>query len=202
MKLLILDNYDSFSYNLYQLLGAVASPPAVVRNDAVTLDEVRRLAPDAIVISPGPGNPEDPAYFGVCAEVIRTLGPTVPILGVCLGHQGIVHALGGRVVRARQVMHGKTSYVFHDGHALYDGIPRAFEAMRYHSLIAEEATLPECLEVTAKTFDGTIMGVRHRDWPVHGVQFHPESIGTSVGRTLLRNFVQLAGAARGDGAVA
>jgi anthranilate synthase component II len=189
MKILILDNYDSFSYNLYQFIGAVASPPIVIRNDEITLPGVRALNPDRIVISPGPGSPTDPAYFGVCAAVIRELGPQIPILGVCLGHQGIGHVFGGKVIRAKQVMHGKTSYVYHDDDPLFHGVPRAFEAMRYHSLIVERESLPDCLQITAKTWDDTIMALRHKTYPIYGVQFHPESIGTSVGKQLLKNFI-------------
>lgn len=143
------------------------------------------------MISPGPGNPEDPAYFGVCREAIERLGPRIPILGVCLGHQGIVAAFGGRVVRAKQAMHGKTSWVHHDGDPIFREIPRAFEAMRYHSLIAEAESLPSCFRITAKTWDETIMGVRHLTHPIHGVQFHPESVGTGVGMQILRNFIEL-----------
>lgn len=200
MSGLILDNYDSFTHNLYQLFGSLSAAPAVARNDEISLDRVRQLDPDFIVISPGPGRPDDPAYFGVCADVIRILGATTPILGVCLGHQGIAHVLGGKVVRAAETMHGKTSYVFHDGHALFADVPRAFEAMRYHSLIAEPASLPAELEVTAKTWDGTIMAVRHRHWPMFGVQFHPESIGTPSGKLIARNFLKLAAEAKSHGA--
>ena len=190
MKTLLLDNYDSFSYNLVQYIGEIDRLPEVVRNDEITLGEIEALAPDRIVISPGPGNPQDPAYFGVCRDVIQRLGPRIPILGVCLGHQGIVAAFGGRVVRAKEAMHGKTSWVHHDGDAIFGQIPRAFEAMRYHSLIAEAASLPSCFRITAKTWDETIMGVRHLSHPIHGVQFHPESVGTAVGMQILRNFIE------------
>lgn len=191
MRTVILDNYDSFTFNLYQYLGEIDEAPVVVRNDKVSFDELVALKPDRIVISPGPGSPDDRAYFGVCEEAILGLGPSVPILGVCLGHQGIVHAFGGRVVRAEEVMHGKTSYVYHGGGGIFRGLPRVFEAMRYHSLVGDAATLPDCLEVTAKTRDGVIMGVQHLEFPIHGVQFHPESIGTPVGKQLLRNFLRL-----------
>lgn len=191
MKTLLLDNYDSFSYNLVQFIGEIDHLPVVHRNDEITLGEIEALAPDRIVISPGPGNPEDPAYFGVCRETIQKLGPKIPILGVCLGHQGIVAAFGGRVVRAKQAMHGKTSWVHHDGDRIFSQIPRAFEAMRYHSLIAEAESLPSCFRITAKTWDETIMGVRHQTHPIHGVQFHPESVGTGVGMQILRNFIEL-----------
>lgn len=188
MKTVILDNYDSFTFNLYQYVGEIDERPIVFRNDRITLDRLKELAPDRIIISPGPGSPEDPAYFGVCRQAILELGTRIPVLGVCLGHQGIIHAFGGRIVRAPEVMHGKTSYVFHNDRGIFKGLPRAFEAMRYHSLVGESATLPSCLEVTAKTWDNIIMGVQHWQYPVYGVQFHPESIGTSVGRQLLQNF--------------
>jgi anthranilate synthase component 2 len=196
VKGLIVDNYDSFTYNLFQLFGSVVEPPKVVRNDAISLDQVRDCDPDFIVLSPGPGNPENPSYFGVCAAIIRELGPRVPILGVCLGHQGIGHVLGARVVRAAEPMHGKTSLVFHNGNPLFTSVPRAFDAMRYHSLIVDPNTLPAELEVTAKTWEGTIMGIGHRAWPVWGVQFHPESIGTPHGKVIVHNFVALAAALR------
>jgi anthranilate synthase/aminodeoxychorismate synthase-like glutamine amidotransferase len=189
MRTLILDNYDSFSYNLYQLIGELDEAPHVVRNDRLTLDDVRRLEPQRIVISPGPGSPEDPAYFGICRAVIMELGGEVPILGVCLGLQGIVFAYGGRIVRAGEPMHGKTSVVHHHGDALFAGLPPSFEAMRYHSLVADPTRLPRALEVTARTADGVIMAVRHRSRPTVGVQFHPESVGTPLGRQILANFL-------------
>ena len=191
MKTVIIDNYDSFTYNLYQYLGELDERPIVFRNDAVTLEEVRKLNPERIVISPGPGNPEDPAYFGVCRQVILELGKTIPTLGVCLGHQGICSAFGGRIVRAPEVMHGKTSPISHDNSDLFTGLPEPFEAMRYHSLVAEPASLPACLKVTARSLDGIIMGVQHAEYPIYGVQFHPESIGTPGGRRLIENFIFL-----------
>lgn len=189
MKTLIIDNYDSFAFNLYQYLGELDERPLVRRNDEITLAEVRELAPERIVISPGPGNPEDPAYFGVCRQVILELGPAIPILGVCLGHEGIGAAFGGRVVRAPAPVHGKSSLVRHDGSELFTGLPQPFEAMRYHSLMLDRASLPGCLEVTARTEDGIIMAVRHREHPIFGVQFHPESIGSPLGRRILENFL-------------
>ncbi len=192
MKTLIIDNYDSFTFNIYQYVGELDERPIVFRNDAITVEEVVALAPDRIIISPGPGNPEDPAYFGVCREVILKVGKTVPILGVCLGHQGIFSCFGGRVVRAAQVMHGKTSTILHDGSEIYSGLVQNFQAMRYHSLVGDPATLPDCLEVTARTEDGIIMGIRHREYPIYGVQFHPESIGTTNGHRLVENFIFLA----------
>ena len=189
MKIVVLDNYDSFTYNLYQYLGEIGGRPVVFRNDKISLAELQRMRPCRIVISPGPGTPEDPTRLGVCRDAILQLGPSIPVLGVCLGHQGIITALGGRVVRARQVMHGKTSRIYHNGAGLFAGLPQPFEAMRYHSLVADPTTLPKCLEVTARTGDGVIMGVRHREYPIHGVQFHPESIGTPAGKQLLENFL-------------
>ena len=191
MKTVIIDNYDSFTYNLYQYLGELDERPLVFRNDRITAEEVKQLAPDRIIISPGPGNPENPAYFGVCRQVILELGATIPLLGVCLGHQGIAAAFGGRVVRAPEVMHGKTSEVFHDSSALFAGLPQPFQVMRYHSLVADKATFPDALVATAHTADGIIMGLRHRDLPIYGVQFHPESIGTPAGRRLIENFIFL-----------
>lgn len=192
MKTLLLDNYDSFTYNLFQYLAELDEPPLVLRNDEATLEEIRALRPERIVISPGPGRPEDPAYFGVCTAVIRELGASVPLLGVCLGHQGIVHAFGGTIVRAEQVMHGKSSRVLHKGEGILNSLPSPLLAMRYHSLIADQATLPDCLRVTARTEDGVIMAVEHRTLPIYGVQFHPESIGTEEGRRLLGNFLTIA----------
>jgi anthranilate synthase/aminodeoxychorismate synthase-like glutamine amidotransferase len=184
---LLLDNYDSFTFNLAQYLGELGAPPVVRRNDEITLDEIGELHPGHIVISPGPGRPED---AGVSVELIRRFGPTIPVLGVCLGHQSIGIAFGGQVVRASQLMHGKTSSIQHDGRGIFRGLQQPFIAGRYHSLVVAEP-LPESLETAAKTEDGTIMGVRHRTFPVHGVQFHPESVLTGEGRQLLRNFLEL-----------
>lgn len=189
-RIVIIDNYDSYAYNLFQYLGELTGKAAtVVRNDRTTLDEIAAMNPTHIVISPGPGNPEDPAYFGVCKDVILNLGKTVPLLGVCLGHQGIGHAFGGRVVRAPKVMHGKTSRVHHDEAGIFHDVPNPCVVMRYHSLIIDPATLPSALRVTAATEDGIIMGVAHREYPIVGVQFHPESIGTPTGMQMLRNFL-------------
>ncbi|AKV03416.1 Anthranilate synthase, amidotransferase component [Labilithrix luteola] len=189
MTTLVIDNYDSFTWNLVQLVGSLGERPVVVRNDAVTLAEIRQLAPRQIILSPGPGHPEDPARTGVCGAVVHELGPTVPILGVCLGHQLVVHAFGGRVVRAARVMHGKTSTIRHNGKGLFASLSPTFEAMRYHSLVAEPVSIPQCLEVTASCDDGTVMAVQHRSHPVFGVQFHPESIGTPEGLRLLGAFL-------------
>ncbi len=183
--LLVIDNYDSFTYNLVQYLGELGADITVFRNDQVTVDKVKDLAPDQIVISPGPGNPDD---GGISNEVIRQLGSSTPVLGVCLGHQCIGHVYGGRVSRAPRLMHGKVSSVYHNGRGIFYGVPSPFQATRYHSLIVEEP-LPECLEVTAFTRDGEIMGLRHKEHPVLGVQFHPESILTEHGKRLLRNFL-------------
>ncbi len=193
MKIVILDNYDSFTYNLYQFIGEIFGKALVVRNNEKPFAEFKALEPDRIIISPGPGNPENPAYFGICKQVILELGPITPVLGVCLGHQGIIHAFGGRVVRAPQVMHGKASLVYHNGQGIFKGISSAFEGMRYHSLIGERETLPACLEITATTQDGIIMGVQHKTYPIYGIQVHPESIGTPVGKQILKNFLNLSG---------
>jgi anthranilate synthase component 2 len=185
---LVIDNYDSFTYNLVQYLGELGAEIQVRRNDDITADEVADLAPSHIVISPGPGRPED---AGVSVEVIRRFGPTVPTLGVCLGHQAIGIVYGGTVCRATAPMHGKTSTVSHDGRGVFDGLTQPFEAGRYHSLVISQTDVPAELEVTARAADGTIMAVRHRTHPVHGVQFHPESILTGTGKHLLRNFLEM-----------
>jgi anthranilate synthase/aminodeoxychorismate synthase-like glutamine amidotransferase len=185
--LLLIDNYDSFTFNLAQYLGELGAPPIVRRNDELTLDQIAELEPDHIVISPGPGRPED---AGISVELIRRFGEKVPVLGVCLGHQSIGIAFGGAVVRARQLMHGKLSTVQHDGKGVFRGVTQPFTAGRYHSLVVADP-LPDTLEAAARTDDGTIMGVRHRSYPVHGVQFHPESVLTGEGRHLLRNFLEL-----------
>jgi anthranilate synthase component II len=189
MKTVILDNYDSFTFNLYQYLGELGECPLVFRNDRVTLDGLRDVAPDRIIISPGPGSPDDDSYFGVCRRAILELGRTVPVLGVCLGHQGIVHAFGGRIVRAKRPMHGKAALIRHTGAGVLRGLPRPFEGMLYHSLAADPDAVPACLEVTAWADDGTVMAVRHRALPIHGVQFHPESVGTPQGKQVLANFL-------------
>lgn len=190
MTTLVVDNYDSFTWNLVQLVGALGERPVVFRNDAVTLDAVRALAPRRIILSPGPGHPAEARRIGVSAAILRELAPEgVPVLGVCLGHQAIVHVYGGEVVRGAPV-HGKTSRVEHDGDAMFEGIPAEFEAMRYHSLVTPRDRLPACLRVTAWCKDGTVMAVRHVRFPVLGVQFHPESIGTPVGPRLVEGFLR------------
>jgi anthranilate synthase component 2 len=184
---LVIDNYDSFTYNLVQYLGELGAEVRVVRNDAATVASIGQSGPERIVISPGPGRPED---AGITMDVIREFGPTIPILGVCLGHQAIGAVFGGSVVRAAAPMHGKTSTIEHDGRGVFTGLTGPFVASRYHSLMVAEAGLPDDLEVSARTReDKTIMGLRHRRWPIHGVQFHPESILTEEGRRLLRNFL-------------
>jgi anthranilate synthase component 2 len=191
--ILVIDNYDSFTYNLVQYLGelgqewAIAADVKVYRNDQISIDEIRDLKPDGIVISPGPGRPED---AGISTTVIRELGPTVPVLGVCLGHQGIGQVFGGQVTSAPELMHGKTSPIYHTGVGVFEGLENPFTATRYHSLVVDRQTCPDILEITAWVEDGTIMGVRHRDYPhIQGVQFHPESILTSAGKQLLKNFL-------------
>jgi anthranilate synthase component II len=187
-RVLLIDNYDSFTYNLYQYLSELGATVTVVRNDLISVDEVRSMRPELIVISPGPGVPRD---AGISVELVRALGATTPVLGVCLGHQAIAEAYGGLVTRAPELMHGKASAVFHDGSGVFSGLPSPFSAIRYHSLCAAPESVPDALEVTAKSDSGVIMAVRHREYPVHGVQFHPESILTEHGKALLRNFLRL-----------
>jgi len=214
MNVLIIDNYDSFTFNLYQYVGEIlhtelsqaqGNPKvSVKRNNEVTLEDIKLQNYDRIIISPGPGSPEDPAYFGVCSEVIKELGPSIPLLGVCLGMQGIAHVFGGDVVRAGVPMHGKTSPIRHDGQGVYKGLPQDIEIMRYHSLMVKADTLPECLEVTAVVSNEQfkndslidcvnkgeeIMGIRHKQFPIQGVQFHPESFATEGAKRLLANFL-------------
>jgi anthranilate synthase/aminodeoxychorismate synthase-like glutamine amidotransferase len=186
--LLVIDNYDSFTYNLVQYFGELGADPQVKRNDAITPEEVEKLKPKRIVISPGPGRPQD---AGISMELIRRLGSRVPLLGVCLGHQCIGEVYGGKVVRAGRLMHGKTSPIQHDGKGVFAKLPNPFEATRYHSLIVEKESVPSCLEVSAETAEGEIMGLRHKEYPVHGVQFHPESILSKEGKDLLANFLLL-----------
>jgi anthranilate synthase/aminodeoxychorismate synthase-like glutamine amidotransferase len=187
-KILIIDNYDSFTYNLVQYFGVLGCEVTVKRNDEITVAEAEALAPDRVCISPGPGRPED---AGVSNEIIRTLGPKTPVLGVCLGHQCVGAVFGGEIVSAPRLMHGKTSPVRHRGAGVFNGLPNPFEATRYHSLIVDRDTLPRSLQVTAETAEGEIMGLRHREFPIHGVQFHPESVLTGEGMKLLRNFLEL-----------
>ena len=188
-RVLVIDNYDSFVYNLVQYLGELGAEPFVHRNDEMTLDAFRALEPDAVLVSPGPGRPAD---AGVSVDAVAAFGEAgVPVLGVCLGHQCIGEHYGGDVVRAERVMHGKTSEVTHAGVGVFSGLPSPFTATRYHSLVVDAATVPDCLEVIATTADGIVMGLRHRDFPIHGVQFHPEAVLTAGGHDLLRNFLAL-----------
>jgi len=190
MKFLIIDNYDSFVYNIAQYLGELGVESDVIRNDKITLDEIKEKNYDAIIISPGPGTPEEKKYFGVCSEVITNMGPTTPILGVCLGHQGIIHAFGGKVTNAGCVRHGKTSPVKHNNSRLFKDVENPFMATRYHSLVGDKTIIPDILEVTATaTDDGEIMAIRHKEYLIEGVQFHPESIMTLEGKKILANFI-------------
>jgi len=186
--LLMIDNYDSFTYNLVQYLGELGEEIIVFRNDKITIQEIKRLKPEKIVISPGPGVP---GKAGISLETIRSFAGKIPILGVCLGHQAIGEAFGGRVIRASRLMHGKTSLIYHDGKTLYQRLPNPFEATRYHSLLVERKNLPDCLEVSAWTDEKEIMGIRHKQYQIEGIQFHPESILTREGKKLLKNFLNL-----------
>ena len=186
--ILMIDNYDSFTYNLVQYLGEMGQELKVYRNDAITLAEIKKLKPSRIVISPGPGSPKD---AGISKNVIKALGPRIPVLGVCLGHQCIGEVFGGKVVGAKRLMHGKTSLIFHDGKGVFNNIDNPFIATRYHSLLVERKNLPKDLEITAETKEREIMGLRHKRFPIYGVQFHPESILTQSGKAVLRNFLDL-----------
>lgn len=187
--LLMIDNYDSFTYNLVQYLGELGEDVRVFRNDRITLEEIEGMRPETIVISPGPCTPKE---AGISVEVIKNFAGKIPILGVCLGHQSIGAAFGGEIVRAQRLMHGKTSMVYHDGRTVFEGLPNPFEATRYHSLVIKKASLPECLDITAWTAEDEIMGVRHKEFVIEGIQFHPESILTIAGKDLLNNFLKLA----------
>ena len=191
MKFLIIDNYDSFVYNIAQYLGELQVECDVIRNDKITLDEIKKRDYDAIIISPGPGTPEDKKYFGVCSDVIKELGPQIPILGVCLGHQGIIDAFGGKVVNAGCVRHGKTSPVDHTDSKLFKGVKNPFRATRYHSLVGDKTVIPDILQVTAVAADdGEVMAIQHKKYLIQGVQFHPESIMTEDGKKILENFIK------------
>jgi anthranilate synthase/aminodeoxychorismate synthase-like glutamine amidotransferase len=203
MKILIIDNYDSFTYNLYQLVGQILEEKKdsfildVFRNDEITLDQIKKARYQKIIISPGPGDPADKNYFGVCAEVLISLGKTTAVLGVCLGMQGLGHYYGGKVLRAKNVMHGKTSIIKHEGKGLFKSLPQDLEVMRYHSLIVEKENLPLGLEIVATSEDGEIMGLAHKKYPISGVQFHPESFATEGGKKILENFLFSEGSSRG-----
>lgn len=186
--LLVIDNYDSFTYNLVQYFGELGAEMEVHRNDQITLDEIREKAPSRICVSPGPCTPTE---AGISCDVIREFGKDTPLFGVCLGHQSIGQVFGGDVVRADKLMHGKTSLIHHEGKSVFAGLESPFEATRYHSLIVKRDTLPDCLEITAETEDGIIMGLQHKEFPIHGVQFHPESILTASGKTILKNFLEI-----------
>lgn len=191
MRVLVIDNYDSFVYNLVQYIGELGTEVVVYRNDQVTLQQVKDLKPDRIVISPGPGNPADDRYFGICSAVLREISPKVPTLGVCLGHQGIIVTFGGKIRLAKRLMHGKTSIIKHDGKGIFKDVQKVFTATRYHSLAGEKGCIPDCLELTAVSADdGEIMGVRHKKYPIEGIQFHPESILCEEGKQIIRNFLE------------
>ena len=191
MKVVVIDNYDSFVYNLVQYIGELGAETVVYRNDQVNLKQLAKLKPDRIVISPGPGTPEDERYFGVCTEILQTLSPTVPTLGVCLGHQGIINAYGGKIIHAKRLMHGKTCKIKHDEKGIFSGVRNPFTATRYHSLAGERSSIPSCLEITAESVDdGEVMGVRHVQFPIDGVQFHPESILCEDGKIIIKNFLE------------
>ena len=187
--LILIDNYDSFTYNLVHFLGELGSEVEVERNDAITVDEVLEREPAGVVLSPGPC---DPDRAGICLELVERAAGVLPVLGVCLGHQAIGQAFGGRVIRANHVMHGKMSAIEHRGEGVFAGLPSPFEATRYHSLVVDRASMPDCLEITAETGDGVVMGIAHRELPIHGVQFHPESIASEHGHALLKNFLDIA----------
>jgi anthranilate synthase component II len=191
-QVLVIDNYDSFVYNLAQLLGQMDTLPIVLRNDKITIEEIEKMSPSGIVISPGPGHPADKRSFGICNEVITIMGPKIPILGVCLGNQGIAYSYGGKVINAKHVRHGKTSTIKHYGGLLFYDLRNPFVATRYHSLVADPETVPSCLEITATSIDdGEIMGLQHKRYPIYGVQFHPESVLTKDGSKILLNFIHL-----------
>lgn len=190
MKVLLIDNYDSFVYNIAQYLGELGAQPIVRRNSEISAGEAKKLQPDRIVLSPGPGTPADERYFGNCLSIIKDLSARTPILGICLGHQGIVHAFGGEVTHANRLMHGKTSMIRHDGKGVFRGVSNPFEATRYHSLVAGLFSVPSCLRISAYSLDDCeVMGVRHVERPVEGIQFHPESILTGEGKRILKNFL-------------
>ena len=186
--ILMIDNYDSFTYNLVQYLGQLGQDVVVYRNDGITIDEISNLTPDAIFLSPGPCTPKE---AGITVDVIREFHKSVPIMGVCLGHQAIGYTFGGNVIRAGRLMHGKTSQILHDGNSIFKGLPNPFTAGRYHSLLVEKVSLPSCLEISAETEEGEIMGIRHQEYPVEGIQFHPESILTPHGKRIIKNFLDI-----------
>jgi anthranilate synthase component 2 len=191
MKVLVIDNYDSFVYNLVQYIGELGGDPVVYRNDQITLKQAMKLNPQRIVLSPGPGTPEESHYFGVCSAILQQMSCKIPTLGVCLGNQGIIHVFGGKIVQAKRLMHGKTSRIKHDGKSVFEGVKNPFTATRYHSLVGDRTSIPSCLKITAEsTDDGEIMGVRHVTYPITGVQFHPESILCEDGKKIIKNFLE------------
>lgn len=190
MKTLVIDNYDSFVYNLVQYVGELGSKPIVYRNDKITLPTVKKINPDNIIISPGPGNPVEKKYFGIGYDVLKNISKSVPTLGVCLGCQGMGYFFGADIIHAKQLMHGKTSIIRHDGLGLFKGIPNDIKVARYHSLAVDAKTVPNTLKITAKTKDGEIMGLKHKKYPIEGVQFHPESILTEYGKEMMKNFLE------------
>jgi len=191
MKVLIIDNYDSFVYNLAQYTGQLGAEPIVHRTNEITISNIRKLKPDKIIISPGPGTPDDPKYFGISGDVLKQISREIPTLGVCLGNQGIAWAFGGKVVRAKRLMHGKTSLIKHESNGIFKDVPSPLQATRYHSLVCEKKSLPKCLEITAESLDDhEIMGLKHREYPIYGIQFHPESILTHDGIAIMRNFIE------------
>jgi anthranilate synthase component 2 len=190
MKVLIIDNYDSFVYNLYQYIGELGGKPIVLRNNEASINKVKKINPDKIIISPGPGTPENKRYFGFCSEILMKISPKTSTLGVCLGHQGIIAVFGGKIIQAKKLMHGKTSLIAHDGKGVFKNVKNPFSATRYHSLVGDKNFLPKCLTITAESInDKEIMGVRHKEYPIEGVQFHPESILTFEGKLLIKNFL-------------
>jgi anthranilate synthase component 2 len=191
MKVVVIDNYDSFVYNLVQYIGEQGAETIVYRNDQVNLKQLAELKPDRIVISPGPGTPEDERYFGVCTKILQTMSQTVPTLGVCLGHQGIINTYGGKIIHAKRLMHGKTCTIKHDEKGIFKGVRNPFNATRYHSLAGERCSIPDCLKITAESIeDGEIMGIQHVKFPIYGVQFHPESILCEDGKLIIKNFME------------
>ncbi len=191
MKALVIDNYDSFVYNLVQYIGELGGEPIVYRNDEINLQQAMQLNPQRIVISPGPGTPEEPHYFGVCSSILQHMSWKIPTLGVCLGNQGIIYAFGGKIIQAKQLMHGKTSPIKHDNKGIFKGVKNPFTATRYHSLVGDRNSIPSCLDITAESIDdGEVMGVRHRIYPITGVQFHPESILCEDGKKIIKNFLE------------
>lgn len=191
MKVLVIDNYDSFVYNLVQYIGEFEVEVTVSRNDQVTIEQVKELEPDRIVISPGPGTPEETRYFGVCSEILHQISCEIPTLGVCLGHQGIIHTFGGKITSAKKLMHGKTSLIKHDEKGIFKNVKNPFTATRYHSLVGDKDSIPSCLEITAESLDDReIMGIRHVTYPIQGIQFHPESILSEDGKLLIKNFLK------------